>query len=303
MTVEGVDYSYSRPSPSRLYAAGKRFACRYLSNSTRVINGVTKNLSRSEADRLRAARIAIVSNWEWTATDATKGYAAGRSYAADAEAQHRACGGPPDRPIYFSVDFDIRGVSDKTLEAVRQYFAGIRSVLSRSRTGIYGGYDTIRYAVNERWASWFWQTYAWSGGRWHSSAHIRQYNNNEVVAGAAVDLDRGMKTDYGQWGVEDVALTNQEHNWLENVYLADFVGGPSCGRSVDPDGTGSRPASNSFVAKLDYTMRIVDAILAKPPVQAAPVDPAALKAVLLDPEVLAAIAKAVNDNVAHRMAG
>jgi hypothetical protein len=33
----------------------------------------------------------------------------------------------------------------------------------------------------------------------------------------------------------------------------------------------------------------------------APVDPAALKAVLLDPEVLAAIAKAVNDDVSKRM--
>lgn len=41
---------------------------------------------------------------------------------------------------------------------------------------------------------------------------------------------------------------------------------------------------------------------ARPPVQAAPVDPAALKAVLLDPEVLAAIAKAVNDDAHARSA-
>jgi hypothetical protein len=34
----------------------------------------------------------------------------------------------------------------------------------------------------------------------------------------------------------------------------------------------------------------------------APVDPATLKAVLLDPGVLAAIAKAVNDDIARRMA-
>jgi hypothetical protein len=36
---------------------------------------------------------------------------------------------------------------------------------------------------------------------------------------------------------------------------------------------------------------------ARPPVEAAPVDPDALKAVLLDPEVLAAIAKAVTDEI------
>lgn len=40
----------------------------------------------------------------------------------------------------------------------------------------------------------------------------------------------------------------------------------------------------------------------RPPVTAAPVDPEALKAVLLDPEVLAALAKAVNDDAAARLA-
>jgi hypothetical protein len=46
----------------------------------------------------------------------------------------------------------------------------------------------------------------------------------------------------------------------------------------------------------------VDELHERPPVQAAPVDPAALKAVLLDPEVLAAIAKAVNDEEHARSA-
>lgn len=46
----------------------------------------------------------------------------------------------------------------------------------------------------------------------------------------------------------------------------------------------------------------LDRIEAKPPVQAAPVDPATLKAVLLDPEVLAAIAKAVVDEDHKRSA-
>lgn len=45
----------------------------------------------------------------------------------------------------------------------------------------------------------------------------------------------------------------------------------------------------------------VKELLARPPVQAAPVDAATLKAVLLDPEVLAALAKAVNVDAAARL--
>lgn len=48
--------------------------------------------------------------------------------------------------------------------------------------------------------------------------------------------------------------------------------------------------------------QILAELKARPPVQAGPVDPAAVKAALLDPDVLAAIAKAVNDDSARRQA-
>lgn len=48
--------------------------------------------------------------------------------------------------------------------------------------------------------------------------------------------------------------------------------------------------------------QILAELKARPPVQAGPVDPAAVKAVLLDPQVLAAIATAVNDDSARRQA-
>ncbi|WP_406042864.1 hypothetical protein OG799_03045 [Micromonospora sp. NBC_00898] len=49
-------------------------------------------------------------------------------------------------------------------------------------------------------------------------------------------------------------------NQIANLYSAVFYGGPSMGRSVDPDGAGSQSASNSVVAKLDYLMLRVDAL-------------------------------------------
>lgn len=49
---------------------------------------------------------------------------------------------------------------------------------------------------------------------------------------------------------------------LRAVFSATFNGGSSCGRAVDPDGTGARPASNSIVAKLDYVMGRLDQVAA-----------------------------------------
>jgi len=189
--VEGVDYSWARPSPAKLFSAGKRFACRYLSNTP------GKNLTRSEAQALSTAGLAVVSNWEAAAGDARGGFQAGVTNAREADRQARACGMPAERPIYFSVDFDA--TTGELNSAVDAYLRGVASVVGVNRVGVYGGYRTIEWAARTGRAAWLWQTYAWSSGRWHPRAHIRQYRNNVTVAGAAVDLNRAMTGDYGQW--------------------------------------------------------------------------------------------------------
>src|SRR5262245_53924168 len=63
----GVDYSWARPSPSGLRAAGYTFAVRYFSYDT-----TGKNLTASEAHALQAAGVDLVSNWESGASDALK---------------------------------------------------------------------------------------------------------------------------------------------------------------------------------------------------------------------------------------
>src|SRR5512138_2249096 len=118
--TEGVDYAWSRPDPAGLYAAGKRFASRYLS-----YDDTGKNLTLVEAEQLAAAGIAIVANWEWRAGDAKSGFAGGAQYGAEAERQAAACGMPAGRPIYFSVDYDPAG----NYGPVDAYFQGIASVL------------------------------------------------------------------------------------------------------------------------------------------------------------------------------
>jgi hypothetical protein len=316
VTIEGVDYSWARPDPVKLYAAGKRFAVRYVSSSTKLIGGHTKNLSRSEADALHAAGVATVTNWEWTADDWTHGYDTGRLYAQRAANMHADCGGPPDAPIYFSVDRDLGAYGDKSVEACRQYFAGVRSVFGPARTGIYGGRYAVKLAHDEFWCKWFWQTYAWSNIStlgWLPYVHLQQYNNGETVAGTSgIDLDRAMMADYGQWGVDVAFTSTQEAELLTaarfiNTYMMTAVWRiAALEDGVDVVGGGASKGQPFFVNKQ------LKAIMAK--VAALPVDPvdeqAVATAVLatLTPAAIAAaipggIAQDVADELAARLTG
>jgi Domain of unknown function (DUF1906) len=189
---EGVDYAFGRPSTAALKAAGVRFVCRYLSHSP------SKNLTHSEARRLSDAGIWIVVVWETTARRALDGRSAGAADARVARDQARACGMPEDRPVYFAVDWDASSGQQSRINA---YLDGAASVLGKARVGIYGGYGPVKRALDGGHATWAWQTYAWSGGRWDHRAHLQQYSNDHTVGGVDCDYDRAEKDDYGQWRI------------------------------------------------------------------------------------------------------
>jgi hypothetical protein len=185
----GFDYSWSRPSAAALQQHGAVFVCRYLSNDA------SKNLTPDEAQQLLASGIAIVCNWESTASRANDGgFGGGISDAQAALAQAQACGMPDDRPIYFSVDEDTT-VGPK----ITAYFHGVQSVLGYDRTGAYGSYTVIQQLLDAGLVKWAWQTYAWSGGQWDDRAHIRQIQNGLKVGTADVDMNEAMVDDFGQW--------------------------------------------------------------------------------------------------------
>lgn len=186
----GLDY-VSGPSIDVLKSHGVTFVCRYLS----FVNSLTqvKLLSANEAKTLASAGISVVSNYEWYANRALESAASGVQDAQIAASQHAACGGPLDRPIYFSVDCDCAG------EQTVAYFKGVASVLGLARTGAYGSYRVIKYLLDNHLIAWAWQTYAWSGGQWDDRAHIRQYENGVNLAGASVDYNESRQADFGQW--------------------------------------------------------------------------------------------------------
>jgi hypothetical protein len=188
----GIDY-VAGPSVAEMKAHNPpvTFVCRYLSE----LNALTqrKILTPAEAQTLSQSGIAIVSNFEWYAARATEGAASGVTDAQIAAAQHANCGGPADRPIYFSVDADVNGAQ------VGGYFKGVASSIGLHRTGAYGSYRVLKYLFDQGLITWGWQTYAWSGGLWESRAHIQQYQNGISLAGHDVDYDRSMHPDFGQW--------------------------------------------------------------------------------------------------------
>ncbi len=187
----GIDYAYGRPPMADLRSAGVKFVCRYLSLTP------PKNLSPLEAQTLTTNRIDIIVVWETSARRALLGESAGRSDAMQAQQQAQACGQPPDRPIYFAVDFDATYAN---MPKIMEYLDGAASVLGHNRIGIYGGYVPVKSAMDQG-VKWGWQTYAWSGGRWDPRAQLQQYSNGHTIGGVDCDYDRAMHPDYGQWRI------------------------------------------------------------------------------------------------------
>lgn len=195
--MEGVDYQ-TRPGGATLRAAGKRFAVRYL-----AYPGATKpTLTATEKTDLLSHDVAIALVMEVYGDDCLRGYSWGAQLAQWAKASASALGFG-SLPVYFAVDRDVnvgqRWYPPYHQTAVRNYLAGAASVVGHDRTGVYGGFYVIEWALSKGYAKWGWQTYAWSGGRVSSRAHLLQYNNYASVGGVAVDLDRSLKTDFGQY--------------------------------------------------------------------------------------------------------
>lgn len=192
MTVFGVDYSGARPDIACMVSKGVKFAARYLEPASDW-----KTLTLAESTALRAAGIAIVGIFETAPDRALQGFTAGALDATGVARESPKVGMPANRPFFFNVDFNATPA--QMAGPITQYFKGIRSVLPLVRIGGYGGYNQIKYLFDNDLIAYGWQTYAWSGGRWDSRAHLQQYNNGEVFCGGTVDFNRAMVDDYGQW--------------------------------------------------------------------------------------------------------
>jgi flagellum-specific peptidoglycan hydrolase FlgJ/type II secretory pathway component PulJ len=187
----GIDYASRPPHDAALAQNHVQFVCRYLSYTH------SKNLTAREAQHMSSLGISLVGVWETTANRALAGRAAGASDARQAMSQATAVGQPGTRPIYFAVDFDA--TKHQLEHQVAEYFQGVTSVLGADRTGVYGGYRTVKALFDAGLVTYGWQTYAWSHGHWDPRAQLQQYRNSQHVDHVDVDFDRAVSADFGQW--------------------------------------------------------------------------------------------------------
>ncbi len=212
----GVDYSFSPPTVAELKAAGVTFVCRYVGTPS---SG--KNLTLAEAGALQAAGIDIVANFEagqagWMQGGRTAGVNAAKAAQVDAV----RLGMPPERPIYFSADYNATFDQYKT--QIKPCLEGAASVLGTYRVGIYGGLEQVDWAWSDGVAPWVWQTYAWSYGTWSKHSRIQQYHNGVPLGSGTVDYDRAIVADFGQWTAtgEDITLDAETKTYLDGQFAA-----------------------------------------------------------------------------------
>lgn len=244
MSITGIDYSFSHPSPSAITAAGAHFVCRYLA----PINSSTsaKVLTRAEAEALHVAGLSIGIVWEWTADRAAQGRTAGVADARAAQAQASALGAD-DVPLYFAVDFDASAAQLAPSGAVYQYAAGWASVVGASSSGVYGGYATVKALMSAGLCRYGWQAIAWSGGHWYAGAQIRQTGAGKI-AGHSIDWNTATSSDYGAWAPEEDDMTPAQAAQLTAIQQAvTGTGIASAGYRLIKNGKSAEPGGATDV--------------------------------------------------------
>ncbi len=217
MTLEGVDYSDARPGGANIAKQGKRFVVRYLY----PVAAGGKGLSAPEVVDLHSAGLELVLVYEGGNAGMMKGHAQGVADAKAAQALLDALPLDHRMPIHFAVDWDAVA-SD--LAPIEGYLDGAASVLGMDRTGVYGSFFVIEHVASVRMASFFWQTYAWSGGRVSGHATLLQYANGQW--NGTVDFCRALQTEYGQHAPTIATPTNSEEETMFVIFKGDHA--PEC---------------------------------------------------------------------------
>jgi hypothetical protein len=188
MSARGIGYSFSRPAPGAIKAAGLDFVVRGLSDHPE------QNLTLSEAKSLCNAGLSIVTSWESDPLDIATGHAGGAHAATQGLVQLEACGAPEDAVIYFTAYTDI--ADDATIA----YFGGIRDIMgSPLSIGVCASAAVCFELKQQRLAAFTMLTapeWCSAAGSW--TPDIIQTGPG-MIGPAPVDFDRATLFYYGQW--------------------------------------------------------------------------------------------------------
>ena len=195
--TEGVDYSRTANADwgalaAALKAEGKHFAGRYAVND-KAPGG--RGITSDEYHALMTAGVDVFLYWQTTTNWMLGGYAAGVVGAVNAQQNIVAAGMPPNIPVYFACDFDA-DLGDQAI--IDDCLRGCASVLGKERVGLYAGRWPLTRAMQNKTATWFCQTSAWSGGVVVDGIHLYQYGYNQWYGGTNCDHVRAYQDNYGQ---------------------------------------------------------------------------------------------------------
>lgn len=191
-----VDYSFARPNPADIKAAGYQGVVRYLSWLPNA-----KVVTRPEAEAIWAAGLDLALVWESTAQAASGGRPAGQKEGAEALRQADAVGWPADRPVYFVLEDPTR-IPTSSWPAVADYCRGLQDAgWPVERVGGYGSQALIEHLLAAGLIGWGWQVGGWSPTV-SGACHLYQ-RTTPTMAGPAwagdVDEDAVLKPDWGGW--------------------------------------------------------------------------------------------------------
>jgi len=210
--MRGVDYSWGRPTPSRLVELGFSFIMRYL-----IYPGHGgKGLTREEREAATAQGLAVGVVFEKTDSRTLDGFSAGVQDAREAEEGLAIAGLPRDQVVYFAVDFNAQ---PSHYPAVLDYFRGVVSVRPVLCVGAYGGLYVLEMLRTNGVASWFWQAGAasWSGYQRYPYAHIIQ-GAGATIDGHSVDYNETFGSEQGLYTEESAVTVKQYEDLVISCY-------------------------------------------------------------------------------------
>lgn len=218
MTLDAFDYSWARPSPQQMAAAGIKVVMRYL-------YGPGKGIDRAELRALHDAGIGVGLNYEASAGNHLLGAAQGRVDGERARAFAAALGAPAGLPIYYSCDAEVR---QEQMPTVLRYLHAADSEEHPARC-------YAQASVCDSFKRPAWQTVAWSYGRMSQHAVLYQYAINQDFHGSAVDYNRIIDID----NLEPWWPEGSEHGMPTAKEIAEAVWGEKI-----TDGTDTMRASS-----------------------------------------------------------
>lgn len=200
-----IDYAAGVPSAGAVKAAGHLGAVRYVSRRRPGAEWMTgKPVTLTETKSLATKGLATASVYQYgraETADWKQGAAGANTHAAQAIALHVAAGGPKGRPIYIAID-DNPTRAQYTGQ-IRPYLQAFSRALKAGgfKTGVYGNYNVIEWAIQDGIGEFFWMHDWGSGGKIHPRTTIHQLpkSKQRVIDGVTVDINNVYASDWGQW--------------------------------------------------------------------------------------------------------